>query len=206
MLASQLASLYLTNPVVLAIPRGGIETAAPIAERLDAELDVVLSRKLRSPDQPELAIGAVSESGEVHLDPSLVTLTGATKVYVEEERARQEAEIERRRELFRTARPPASLAGRTVILTDDGVVTGSTMIAAARTVRAANPLELIIAVPVAAAERLSALRPLCDRLICLNAPTDFTAVGPCYERFEEVTDDRVLEALRMHAARRPVRR
>jgi predicted phosphoribosyltransferase len=206
MLASQLASLYLTNPVVLAIPRGGIETAAPIAERLDAELDVVLSRKLRSPDQPELAIGAVSESGEVHLDPSLVTLTGATKVYVEEERARQEAEIERRRELFRTARPPASLAGRTVILTDDGVATGSTMIAAARTVRAANPLELIIAVPVAAAERLSALRPLCDRLICLNAPTDFTAVGPCYERFEEVTDDRVLEALRMHAARRPVRR
>jgi len=206
MLASQLASLHLTNPVVLAIPRGGIETAAPIAERLDAELDVVLSRKLRSPDQPELAIGAVSESGEVHLDPSLVTLTGATKVYVEEERARQEAEIERRRELFRTARPPASLAGRTVILTDDGVATGSTMIAAARTVRAANPLELIIAVPVAAAERLSALRPLCDRLICLSAPTDFTAVGPCYERFEEVTDDRVLEALRMHAARRPVRR
>ena len=201
MLASELAGLHLTNPLVLAIPRGGIETAAPIAERLGAELDVVLARKLRSPDQPELAIGAVSESGHVHLDPALVAVTGATKVYLDEERARQQAEIERRRELFRRARPPARVAGRTVILTDDGVATGSTMIAAARSVRAAGPSELIIAVPVAASERLSSLRPLCDRLICLIAATDFIAVGQFYDRFEEVVDDRVVELLRRHASR-----
>lgn len=201
MLAAELAALHLRNPLVLAIPRGGIETAAPIAERLGAELDVVLARKLRSPDQPELAIGAISETGQVHLDPALVAVTGATKVYVEEERARQRGEIERRRELFRRARPPASMAGRTVILTDDGVATGSTMIAAARTVRAAGPAELIIAVPVAASERLSSLRPLCDRLICLIAAPDFMAVGQFYDRFEEVVDARVVELLSLHASR-----
>ncbi len=201
-LAAEVAALHLTDPLVLAIPRGGIETAAPIAERLGAELDVVLSRKLRSPDQPELAIGSVSEGGQVHLDPALVALTGATKVYVEEERARQQAEIERRRELFRRARPPATIAGRTVILTDDGIATGSTMIAAARSVRAAGPLELIIAVPVAAAERVPALRPLCDRLICLAAPSDFVAVGQFYDRFDEVVDDRVVQLLRLHASKR----
>lgn len=201
MLAAELAVLHLRNPLVLAIPRGGIETAAPIAERLGAELDVVLARKLRSPDQPELAIGAISETGQVHLDPTLVAVTGATKVYVEEERARQRGEIERRRELFRRARPPASMAGRTVILTDDGVATGSTMIAAARTVRAAGPAELIIAVPVAASERLSSLRPLCDRLICLIAAPDFMAVGQFYDRFEEVVDARVVELLSLHASR-----
>lgn len=201
-LAAELAALHLTDPLVLAIPRGGIETAAPIAERLGAELDVVLSRKLRSPDQPELAIGAISESGQVHLDAALVEVTGATKVYVDEERARQHEEIERRRELFRRTRPPASIAGRSVILTDDGIATGSTMIAAARTVRAAGPLELIIAVPVAAAERVSVLRPLCDRLICLNAATDFTAVGQWYDRFDEVTDERVTQVLGLHASGR----
>jgi len=201
MLAAELAALHLRNPLVLAIPRGGIETAAPIAERLGAELDVVLARKLRSPDQPELAIGAISETGLVHLDPALPAVTGATKVYVEEERARQRGEIERRRELFRRVRPPASMAGRTVILTDDGVATGSTMIAAARTVRAAGPAELIIAVPVAASERLSSLRPLCDRLICLIAAPDFMAVGQFYDRFEEVVDARVVELLSLHASR-----
>jgi hypothetical protein len=201
MLAAELAALHLTNPLVLAIPRGGIETAAPIAERLGAELDVTLARKLRSPDQPELAIGAISESGQVHLDSALMAVTGATKVYVEEERARQQAEIERRREMFRRVRAPASMAGRTVILTDDGVATGSTMIAAARSVRAAGPLELIIAVPVAASERLPSLRPLCDRLVCLVAAPDFMAVSQFYERFDEVMDERVVELLRLHASR-----
>ena len=184
------------RPLVLAIPRGGVEIGAVLARGLGAELDVVLSRKLRAPHQPELALGAVSESGEVYLNHFASAMTDAGDAYVEAERQRQLAEIERRRALIRAVRPQAPIAGRTVIVTDDGVATGATMIAALHTVRAAGARKIIVAVPVGAPDRIDALRPLCDRIVCLQEPGAFWAIGQFYRDFAQVEDERVLELLR----------
>lgn len=184
------------KPLVLAIPRGGIEVGAVLARGLGAELDVVLSRKLRSPHQPELALGAVSETGEVYLNHFASAMTDAGDTYVEAERKRQMAEIERRKAMFRAVRPQAPIKDRTVIVTDDGIATGATMIAALRTVRAAGAREIIVALPVGAPDRIDAIRPLCDRVECLIEPADFWAVGQFYRNFEQVSDERVVELLR----------
>jgi len=184
------------KPLVLAIPRGGIEVGAALARGLGADLDVVLSRKLRAPHQPELALGAVSETGEVYLNHFASAMTDAGDAYVEAERKRQMEEIERRRAMFRAVRPQAPIKGRTVILTDDGIATGATMIAALRTVRAAGAKEIIVAVPVGAPDRIDAIRPLCDRIECLIEPAAFWAVGQFYRNFEQVSDERVCELLR----------
>lgn len=184
------------RPLVLAIPRGGVEVGAALARGLAADLDVVLARKLRAPDQPELALGAVSEDGVVHLNHFAAALTDVGDAWIEAERKRQLGEIERRRAMYRVVRPQAPIGGRTVILTDDGLATGATMIAALRTVRAARPARLIVALPVAPADRLAAIEPLCDQLECLEQPRDFLAVGQFYRSFDEVTDDRVVELLR----------
>jgi putative phosphoribosyl transferase len=184
------------KPLVLAIPRGGIEVGAAIARGLGCELDVVLSRKLRAPQQPELALGAVSESGVVYLNRFAAAMTNAGNAYVEAERTKQLAEIDRRRKMFRAVRPQADVRGRTVILTDDGIATGATMIAALKTVRASGAKKLIVAVPVGPTDRIEALRPLCDRVECLIEPADFWAVGQFYRDFEQVSDERVVELLR----------
>ncbi|MFN7813306.1 MAG: phosphoribosyltransferase [Planctomycetia bacterium] len=196
MLVERLRGEQLDKPLVLAIPRGGVEIGAVLARGLGAELDVVLSRKLRAPHQPELALGAVSETGVVYLNHFAAAMTDAGDAYVEAERARQMGEIERRRELFRAVRPQAAIRGRTVILTDDGIATGATMIAAARTVRAAAPREIIVAVPVASPDRLDAIRPLCERVVCLIESEAFFAIGQFYRDFDQVEDDRVVELLR----------
>jgi len=191
-----LSSPTTERPLVLAIPRGGVEVGAVLARGLAADLDVVLARKLRAPHQPELALGAVSEGGEVYLNHFAAALTDAGESWIEAERTRQMAEIARRRAMFRAVRPQAPIAGRTVIVTDDGLATGATMIAALRTVRAAGLARLIVALPVAPADRLTAIEPLCDRVECLQQPRDFLAVGQFYRSFDEVTDDRVVELLR----------
>ena len=196
MLVERLRGEALDKPLVLAIPRGGVEVGAILARGLGAELDVVLSRKLRAPHQPELALGAVSETGEVYLNHFASAMTDAGDAYVEAERKRQMAEIERRRALVRAVRPQAPIAGRTVIVTDDGIATGATMIAALHTVRAANARTIIVAVPVAAPDRIDAIRPLCDRVVCLQEPAAFWAIGQFYRDFEQVADERVLDLLR----------
>lgn len=196
MLVERLRGETLEKPLVLAIPRGGVEIGAVLARGLGAELDVVLARKLRAPHQPELALGAVSESGEVYLNHFASAMTDAGDAYVEAERKRQLAEIERRRGLVRAVRPQAAIAGRTVIVTDDGIATGATMIAALHTVRAAGAREIIVAVPVGAPDRIDAIRPLCDRVVCLQEPGAFWAIGQFYRDFEQVDDERVLELLR----------
>jgi predicted phosphoribosyltransferase len=183
------------KPLVLAIPRGGIEVGAAIARGLGCELDVVLSRKLRAPQQPELALGAVSESGVVYLNRFAAAMTNAGNAYVEAERKRQLEEIDRQRKMFRAVRPQADVRGRTVILTDDGIATGATMIATLKTVRACGAKQLIVAVPVGPTDRIEALRPLCDRVECLIEPADFWAVGQFYRDFEQVSDERVVELL-----------
>jgi predicted phosphoribosyltransferase len=138
----------------------------------------------------------VSESGEVYLNHFASAMTDAGDAYVEAERKRQLAEIERRRGLVRAVRPQAPIAGRTVIVTDDGIATGATMIAALHTVRAAGAREIIVAVPVGAPDRIDAIRPLCDRVVCLQEPEAFWAIGQFYRDFEQVDDERVLELLR----------
>ena len=123
-------------------------------------------------------------------------MTDVGSSFIEAERRRQLDEIERRKTAIRSVRPRAKITGRTVILTDDGIATGATMIAALKMVRAAGAREIIVAVPVGAPDRIDALRPLCDRIVCLHEPIDFWAVGQFYRRFEQVSDTRVVELLR----------
>lgn len=189
-----------TRPLVLAIPRGGVEVGAVLARGLAADLDVVLARKLRAPGQPELALGAVSEDGVVQLNHFAAALTDVGDAWIEGERKRQLGEIARRRELYRGVRPQAPIFGRTVILVDDGLATGATMIAALRTVRAAGPARLVVALPVASPERLAAVENACDRLVCLVQPAEFVAVGQFYRSFEQVSDERVVELLREYGS------
>jgi predicted phosphoribosyltransferase len=199
LLARRFQGRELHDPLVLAIPRGGVVTGAVLARELGAELDVVLSRKLRAPTQPELAIGAIAEDGQVYLNPSARVLLDLADDYLVRERAHQLEEIARRKALFRGIRPQASTEGRSVIVTDDGIATGATMIAALQVVRAKNPFELIVAVPVASPDRLQQIRGLCDEVICLLAPRSFWAIGQFYEDFSPVEDAQALELLRAAA-------
>ncbi len=189
----------LHDPLVLAIPRGGVVTGAVLARELGAELDVVLSRKLRAPMQPELAIGAVSEDGRVYLNHHAQQILDLSDDYLAQERRHQLGEIQRRKKLFRGVRPAAPVEDRSVIVTDDGIATGSTMIAALQTVKTQNPREVIVAVPVASPDRLQAVRRLCDEVVCLLSPVEFWAIGQFYEDFSQVEDDEVVKLLREFA-------
>jgi putative phosphoribosyl transferase len=195
-LAAVLQEFKSRHPLILAIPRGGVVTGAVLARELGGDLDVVLSRKLRAPDQPELAIGAISEDGQAHLNRRSVQALGVSDEYLEQEKQHQLSEIARRKRLFRSVRPEATIAGRTVIVTDDGIATGSTMMAALQTVRPQRPRELIVAVPVAPFDRLSAFEKCCDKVVCLHAPADFWAVGQFYDKFPTVEDEEVVDVLR----------
>jgi predicted phosphoribosyltransferase len=198
-LALQFKGRALRQPLVLAIPRGGIVLGAVLAKTLDAELDVTLSRKLRSPDEPEIAVGAISENGDVYLISNADPLWEQSEdydAYLEQERRHQLAEIARQKQLFRSIRPQSSVANRSVIITDDGIATGSTMIAALKTIRVQHPYELIVAVPVAAAASLAAVRELCSEVVCLEKPRIFRAIGEFYEDFSPVKDEDVARLLR----------
>jgi putative phosphoribosyl transferase len=195
-LADCLKRRQYCNPLVLAIPRGGVVAGAVLALELKAELDVVLSRKLRAPTQPELAIGAMSEGGDVHLNAFADVALGLEPDHLAPERHRQSIEITRLRELFRRARPPAEVAGRSVIVTDDGIATGSTMIAALQSIRLKNPLELIVAVPIASPARIAEVREWCDVVVCLLSPDDVFAIDQFYKEFDPVEDDEVVRLLR----------
>lgn len=205
-LGRKLQEIPLRDPLVLAIPRGGVVTGAAIAREIHAELDVVLARKLRAPMQPELALGAIGEDGQAYVNREVVAITGVTDEYLQEERLRQWEEIEQRKRKFRAVRPAAPIQGRSIILTDDGIATGATMVAAIEVVRAQAPYEVIVAVPVASSERLRTLEVRCDRAICLETPADFWAVGQVYESFEQVSDDQVVQLLREFAPAGGVRK
>jgi predicted phosphoribosyltransferase len=195
-LAAKLKDLPLRDPLVLAIPRGGVVTGVVLAQELGAELDVVLARKLRAPGQPELAVGAVSEDGRVYLNPDVREFAEGLADYLAQERRYQLDEIARRAQFLRAMRPAAVVAGRSVIVTDDGIATGSTMIAALQTVQAQRPYEVIVAVPVAPRDRLEEVRRWCDEVICLSVPQPFWAVGQVYADFTPVEDAEVVELLR----------
>jgi len=204
-LARKLKGRELLDPLVLAIPRGGVVTGGVLASELGAELDVVLSRKLRAPEQPELAVGAVSEDGHVYLSRHAQEVLELTEDYLAEERRHQLAEIARRKKLFRAVRPQAPVAGRSVIVTDDGIATGATMIAALQVVKTQKPHEVIVAVPVSSPDRLQEVRRWCDDIVCLLSPDLFWAIGQFYQDFTQVEDEEVIDILRRSVAESRVR-
>lgn len=202
-LGTRLAAYYRKGALVLGIPRGGVPVAAEVSRELEGELNVVVAGKLRSPISDELAIGAVTADGVRYLNESMLRFLGVDARYVA--RATQVAleDAARREVRFRRAAPPPAIAGRAVILVDDGLATGATMFAAARSVRAHEPAQLVIAVPVGSSEACTALRHQADDVVCLATPEPFWAVSACYERFEQTDDDEVERLLR---SARPPRR
>jgi predicted phosphoribosyltransferase len=195
LLAERLISYRGKNPLVLGIPRGAVPMAKIIAETLRGELDVVLVRKLRAPGQPELAIGSVDETGKVYLSDYISAL-GVGEDYIKSETAAQLATLRERRARYTPLRAPVDPSGRIVIVVDNGIATGATMIAALRATRAKNPGKLIGAVAVAPPATVARLGKEADSIVCLKAPADFYAVGQFFEDFSQVTDEEVVEILR----------
>ncbi len=195
MLGDSLLELSL-DPVVLAIPRGGVIVAAQVARVLGAALDVIVPAKIRAPYQPELGIGAVAADGTRVLDEDAIAVLRVTEDYLAREIELRLQEIQRRTVAYRGDRPEIELAGRDVVIVDDGIATGWTARCAARSVRNRSPKSVILAVPVAPVEGVSRLEGDCDRVVCLQSPEPFLAVGRWYRDFDQVGDEQVLAALR----------
>lgn len=187
----------LDDPVVLALPRGGVPVAAEVAKVLKAPLDLVMVRKIGVPWQPELAAGAVvnGDAPEVVLNTEIVRAAHMTEADIDAEKARHLKEIARRREVYLGNRATVEIAGRDAIVVDDGIATGATTEAALRAVRRRVPRSLTLAVPVAPADTLSRLSREVDHLICLSTPSPFYAIGLYYRDFEQVADDDVVRLL-----------
>jgi predicted phosphoribosyltransferase len=182
--------------IVLAIPRGGVVVGYEVAKELGCPLDVVISRKVGAPAQPELAVGAVAEDGVVFVDEEIAGLVGVSRDYVER-RAREELrEVRRRAEEYRGGREMPDLSGKTVILVDDGLATGLTMMAAVHMARNKGAEKVVVAVPVSPPETVAKLRRHADEVICLETPTNFYAIGQFYERFDQLTDEETNSILR----------
>lgn len=194
-LAERLKAYRGKNPLILAIPRGAVPMGKIIAEKLGGELDVVLVRKLRAPHQPELALGSVNESGWTYL-ADFAQLYGGNADYLEAEKRTQMETIRQRRAQYTPIRPSISPAGRIVIVIDDGLATGATMISALHGLRAMKPAKLICAIPVSPPDTLDKVADLADEVVCLEAPAFFQAVGQFYQHFPQVDDDEVIALLR----------
>jgi len=204
-LAAELQGRCPERPLVVGLPRGGVEVGFQIAQALRAPLDVLPARKLGAPDQPELAIGAIAP-GAVILNHHIIDQLGLTREEVDEVITQEEQELERRARLYRSGLPPLDVGGMTVILVDDGLATGATAAAAVQSIRRGSPRKLILAVPVGARETVAALRSQVDELICLERPWKFRAVGEWYDDFEQATDQQVIRRLQEAAVLRPENR
>ena len=192
LLATRLAAYHRHHPLVLGVPRGAVPMARIIADALDGDLDVVLVRKLRAPGQPELAIGAVDEAGHV-LKGAYFDM--ASDEYLRAEIRTQQEIIRKRRTLYTEAQPAVDPAGRVVILVDDGLATGSSMLSAIRSVRVRQPQTIVVAVAVAPTATLARVRDEADEVVCLYSTEPFYAVGEYFDDFSEVTDPMVVAAL-----------
>ena len=202
LLARRVQAMGLADPVVLALPRGGVPVAVEVARALGAPLDLLLVRKIGAPQQPELAVGAVGEGGDLFVDRHLMDLTGATDEYVARQSREQLAEIARRRTAYLGGRAPLPLAGRTAVVVDDGIATGATVHAALKALRRRGPASVVLAVPVASREAVAALSADVDELVCLAQPALFRAVGEHYADFDQVSDHEVEQLMRMAAVDR----
>ena len=206
-LAERLLKYRGQHALVLGIPRGGVPVAAEVARRLDADLDVIVARKVGAPGYPELAIGAVTANGGQFFNEDTIRYLGVSNAYLQMAVTEEMAEACRREARFRGGKPMRPLAGRTVIVVDDGLATGATMQAAVRSVRQHRPVRLVAAVPVGSREACRDLRPEVDELVCLYQPEPFHAVGLYYARFAPTEDAEVTRLLeagdRGHAPEAP---
>jgi putative phosphoribosyl transferase len=194
-LAQRLVTHDFDRPVVLGLPRGGVPVAAPVAAALHAPLDVILVRKLGVPHQPELAMGAIGEDGVRVLNHDVLAAAGVGEDQLAAVEQAERAELEDRAVRFRQGRERVALEGRTAIVVDDGIATGSTARAALRVARAHGAAEVVLAVPVAPPRTCEAMRSEADQVICLEQPTRFAAVGQFYRDFDQTTDAEVVALL-----------
>jgi putative phosphoribosyl transferase len=196
-LADELLRFKDRQPCVLALPRGGVPVAFEVAKALSAPLDLVIVRKIGAPMQPELAIGAVVDGHhpELVVNRQIVDILGISEDYLQEERARQIREIERRRQVYLGDRPRVDVAGRTALIVDDGIATGATIRVALKTTRRATPKRLILAVPVAPSDTIAALREEADEVICLEEHDAFGAISLYYRDFKQVSDEEVRDLI-----------
>lgn len=199
-LAQRLLTMRDQAPVVLALPRGGVPVAARVAEALHAPLDLMLVRKIGVPGHRELAVGAVagSEGDTMVTNPDVAAMEGLGEHDIDQLANAERAELRRRHALYLKGRAPIPLAGKTVILVDDGIATGATAKAALLAIRLAAPKRIVLAVPVASTEAVAALRPFADEIICLAVPQMFYAVGAHYRDFPQVDDTEVIDTLASH--------
>ncbi|HZM26476.1 MAG TPA: phosphoribosyltransferase family protein [Gemmatimonadales bacterium] len=193
-LAAALTPLRQRDPVVLALPRGGVPIGYHVARALGAPLDVIVVRKLGAPDHEELAVGAIAREA-VYIDWLIVRQLGVTQAYLEQVIAAEKEELERRERAYRGGRPALPVKGRTVIVVDDGLATGATFRAALAAVRIEQPASIVVAVPVGAPESVARLRGVADDVVCLEMPPDFRAVSLSYEDFSPTSDAEVVECL-----------
>lgn len=194
-LATRLAAYRGQHPLILAIPRGAVPMGKVLAELLQGDMDVVLVRKLRAPYQPEVAIGSVDESGWSYIAPYAASI-GADQDYIAAEKHEQLQTLRSRRVQYSPIRAPIAPEGRTVIVVDDGLATGATMISALHSLRRHQPAKLVCAVPVSSPDALARIRTMADEVVCLHSPEDFHAVGQFYRHFPQVDDDEVVALLR----------
>jgi len=194
-LAKSLLKYKSEDPVVLAIPRGGVVVAKEVATSLEAPMDFIVPRKIRAPSNKELAIGAVVDKDNVIIDRDLVERLNVSDEYLEDEIDAQVDEIKRRRLMYAGNIEESDLKDKVAILIDDGLATGSTAKAAIKLIRSKSPEKLIIALPVGPENTIALLREMVDEVICLDSPANFYAVGQVYEDFEQVTDNEVMEVI-----------
>lgn len=193
------------NTMVLAIPRGGVVVGAEVARALGLPLDLWIARKLGAPFNPELAIGAISPTGEIYLDKDLVQIIHVSANYLETITRREQAEAQRRAESFRAGAPPLEVRDRTVLLVDDGVATGATVQVAIKGLHKSGVRQLVLAVPVIAPDTLLKLKDQVDQLVVLHVPEEFPSVSAFYQRFPQVDDSEVIDYMRQFgASQRPL--
>lgn len=196
-LVPELQRCDLDNPIILGLPRGGVPLAYEIAMALHAPLDTIVVRKLGVPSQPELAFGAIASGGvRVINDEVVESVFGLDDASIERIASRESAELRRREQAYRLDRPYPELAGKDVVLVDDGLATGATMLAAAQAVRTRSPASVVVAVPVGSTSAVAKVSAIVDRVICLESPATFYAVGQFYIDFGQTTDDEVRDLLR----------
>ncbi len=196
-LREKFPELLKERPVILAIPRGGVVTGDEIAVRLNADLDLIISKKIGAPENPELAIGALMHDGSFYPNEDIIRMLNVSSKYISEQSAEKMREIQRRLERFRGGKE-YHIEGRVAILVDDGIATGATVFAAIEWLKNQKLKKLIVAVPVGPRETVSRLRQVVDDVVILHCPLYFSAVGEFYDNFTQVEDDQVVELMKKY--------
>lgn len=183
------------NAIVIGLPRGGVVTAFEVARALGLKLDIVVPRKIGAPDNPELAIGAITEDGTRIFNHDLISQLGVSQSQIERIIEEERREAARRLKTYRAGRPPLNVEGKLVILVDDGIATGSTMKAAIASLKAKKAAKIVVAIPVGPTETIEELKMIVDEVVCLTTPSPFFAIGAFYVQFEQTTDEEVISLL-----------